>query len=207
MNRRHVPIVPIVCELNSRARYTRSMEQIAPSLEFLPDQMVIEAEWRANHALAQKLEEDRAQQSVRAPSGIFLRQARFALVLIRLQKNVSHVHATSSRALVCALILKKLLNVTVSATIEARPALPREWIQNALSECVGGRLRDRQLVRGDSFLVDKTTFRSVPQRALGLVSQKSGIDLTAGTHFWQEWADLLLRWSYSDRKSKIENRK
>jgi glycosyltransferase involved in cell wall biosynthesis len=207
MKRRHVPIVPIVCELNSRARYTGAMEKIAPSLEFLPDQMVIEAEWLANHALAQKLEEDRAQQSARAPSAIFLRQARFALALTKLLKNVSHVHATSSGALVCALILKKLLNVTVSATIEARPVLPREWIKNALSECVGGRLRDRQLIRGDSFLVDKTTFRSAPQRVLGRVSQKSGIDLIAGARFWQEWAELLLRWSHSDRKSKIENRK
>ena len=208
MKRRHVPIVPIVCELNSRARYTRAMEKIAQSLEFIPDPMVIEAEWRANHALAQTLEEDRAQQSIRAPSAIFLRQARFALVLTRLlrEKNLSHVHATSSSALVCALILKKLLNVTVSATIEARPALPREWIQSALSECVGGRLRDRKLARGSSFLVDKTTFRSAPQRALGLASQKSGIDLTAGTRFWQEWAELFMRWT-SDRKSKIENRK
>jgi glycosyltransferase involved in cell wall biosynthesis len=209
MKRRHAPIIPIVCELNSRSRYTRAMEKMAPSLEFLPDAMVIEAEWRANHALAQKLEEDRAQRSARAPSAIFLRQARFALVLANLlrEKNVSHVHATSSSALVCALILKKLLNVTVSATIEARPALSREWIQNALSECVGGRLRDRKLVRGSSFLVDKTTFRSAPQQALGLASQKSGIDLTAGTRFWQEWAELLMRWSGSDRESKIENRK
>jgi hypothetical protein len=209
MKRRHVPIVPIVCELNSRARYTRAMEKMAPSVEFLPDSIVIEAEWRANHALAQKLEEDRAQQSARAPSAIFLRQARFSLVLTNLlrEKNVSHVHATSSSALVGALILKKLLNVTVSATIEARPALPREWIQKALSECVGGRLRDRKLVHGGSFLVDKTTFRSAPQQALGLVSQKSGIDLTAGRRFWQEWAELLVRWSGSDRESRIENRK
>jgi hypothetical protein len=209
MKRRHVPIVPIVCELNSRARYTRAMKKMAPSLEFLPDPMVIEAEWRANPALAQKLEEDRAQQSARAPSAIFLRQARFALVLTKLfrEKNVSHVHATSSSALVCALVLRKVLNVTVSATIEARPALQREWIQNALSECVGGRLRDRKLVHGSSFLVDKTTFRSAPQQALGLASQKSGIDLTAGTRFWQEWAELLMRWSGNDRESRIENRK
>jgi len=212
MKRRKVPIVPIVCELNSRTPYTRAMEKMAPSLEFLPDPMVIEAEWRANQALAQKLEEDRGQRSVRVPSAIFLRQARFALALTKLlrEKNVSHVHATSARALVCALILKKLLNVTVSATIEARAALPREWIQNALSECVGGRLRDRQLVRGSSFLLDKTTFRSAPQQALGLLSQRSGIDLTRlrrGTRFWQEWADLLTRWSGSDRKSKIKNQK
>ena len=209
MKRRHVPILPIVCELNSRTRSTRAMEKMVTSLEFLPDPMVIEAEWRANQPLAQKMEEDRAQQSARAPSTIFLRQARFAVVLRRLlgEKNVSHVHATSSSALVCALILKKLLNVTVSATIEARPNLPREWIQNALSECVGGRSRDRQSLRDSSFLVDKTTFRSAPQQVLGLVSQKSGIDLTAGTRFWQEWAELLMRWSGSDRKSKIENRK
>ena len=209
MRRRNVPIVPIVCELNSRVRYTRAMEKIAPSLEFLPDQMVIEAEWRANHELAQKLEEDRAQQNARAPSAIFLRQARFALALRRLlrEKNVSHVHATSSGSLVCALILKKFLDVIVSATIEARPALPHEWIQKALSECVGGRVKDRKLARDGSFLVDKTTFRSAPQQALGRVSQKSGIDLTAGTRFWQEWAGLLMRWSSSNRKSKIENQK
>jgi glycosyltransferase involved in cell wall biosynthesis len=209
MKRRHVPIAPIVCELNSQTRCTRAMEKTATSLEFLPDPMVIEAEWRANQALAQKMEEDRAQQSARAPGTIFLRQARFAVVLRRLlrDKNVSHLHATSSSALVCALILKKLLKVTVSATIEARPSLPREWIQNALSECVGGRLKDRQSLRDSSFLVDKTTFRSAPQQLLGLVSQKSGIDLTAGTRFWHEWAELLMRWSGSDRKSKTENRK
>src|SRR4030095_4211352 len=50
---------------NSRARYTRAMEKMAPSLEFLPDQMVIEAEWRAKHALGQKLEEDRAAQGAK----------------------------------------------------------------------------------------------------------------------------------------------
>src|SRR5438046_9997909 len=99
------------------------MEKMATSVELPPDPMVIEAEWRANQAVAQNLEEDRAHRSVRTPSAIFLRQARFALALTKLlrEKNVSHVHATSSRSLVCVLILKKLLNVTVSATIEARP--------------------------------------------------------------------------------------
>src|SRR5436190_10336668 len=205
MNRRNLVIIPFVCELDTTVRLTQKMEKIARHLEFLPDAMVIEAEWRANPVLVQKLEEERAREEPRVPGRIFLRQARFALVLARLQKNVSHVHATSSRALVCALILKKLLNITVSATIEARPSLPREWIQNALSQCVGGRVRDRKL--SSSFLVDKTTFRSAPQRALGRISQKSGIDLTAGTRFWQEWAELLMRWSASNRKAKIENPK
>ena len=211
MKRRNVPIVPFVCELNSSARLNGAMERVAPSLEFLPDAMVLEAEWRTNPALAQQLEEDRAQQSSRVPGAIFLRQARFALVLRKLiqEKNVSHIHATSSRALVCALMLKKLLGVTVSATIEPRSELSREWIQNALSECVGGRLSNRKLVEqlGGAFFLDKTTFRSAPRKTLGQITQKTHIDLTTGSRFWQQWAELLLRWSGSDRKSKIENRK
>ena len=211
MKRRNVPILPFVCELNSGAKLNSAMEQVAPSVEFLPDAMVLEAEWRTNPALAQQLEEDRAQQSARAPGAIFFRQARFALVLRKLiqEKNVSHIHATSSRALVCALMVKKLLGVTVSATIEPRSELSREWIQNALSECLGGRLSSRKLVEkgGGTFFLDKTTFRSAPRKTLGQITQKTHIDLTTGSRFWQQWAELLLRWSASDRKSKIENRK
>jgi glycosyltransferase involved in cell wall biosynthesis len=211
MKQRSVPVVPFVCEFDSNVRLNRASEKIAPSLEFLPDPMVLEAEWRANPVLTQTLEEERAQQTNRVPSGIFLRQARFALVLHKLLrgKKVSHVHATSSRALVCALMLKKLLNITVSATIEARPELPQNWIYHALSECVGGRLADRKLLdgRGISFLVDKTTFRSGPRKALRLMTRKTGIDLTTGTRFWQQWAKLLLRWSCSDQKSRIKNQK
>jgi hypothetical protein len=211
MARRNVPIFPFICELNSPARLTAAMERIAPSIEFLPEAMALEAEWRANPTLMQQLEEDRAQHRTRAPGAIFLRQARFALALRKLipEKNVSHIHATTSRALVCALMLKKLLGVTVSATIEPRSELPREWIQNALSECVGGRLSSRKLVdqRGDTFFPDKTTFRSAPQKTLGQITQKTHIDLTTGSHFWQQWAELLLRWNGSDRKSKIQNPK
>jgi glycosyltransferase involved in cell wall biosynthesis len=211
MKRRNVPILPFVCELNSSARLNGAVERVAPSLEFLPDAMVLEAEWRTNPALAQQLEEDRAQHTSRAPGAIFLRQGRFALVLRKLiqEENVSHIHATSSRALVCAMMLKKLLGVTVSATIEPRSELSREWIRNALSECVGGRLSSRKLVEqlGGAFFLDKTTFRSAPKKTLGQITQKTHFDLTTGSRFWQQWAELLLRWSGSDRKSKIQNPK
>ena len=177
IKRRKLMIMPIVCELDSTVRLNRAARRIAPSLEFLPDPMVLEAEWRANRELAQKLEEERAQQSVRVPSAIFLRQARFALGLRKLlrEKNVAHMHATSARALVCALILKKLLGLTVSATIEPRSELSREWIQIALSQCVGGRLANRGLLEqlGSSFVFDKTTFRSAPNKAVGAMVEKS----------------------------------
>ena len=203
MKRRNVPLIPLVSEFNSGVRLNRQMQQIAPSLRFLPDAMVLEAEWRANPGLAQQLEEDRAQQSSRVPGAIFLRQARFALALRKLlqEQRVSHIHATSSGALVCALILKKLLDVTVSATIEPRTKLPRDWIQNALSECTGGRLSNQKLVEqfDASFVLDRTTFRSVPRKTLGLITQKTGMDLTTGSPFWQQWAELLLRWRCEQR--------
>lgn len=210
MKRRNVRILPFVCELNPSARLNGDMERVAPSLEFLPDAMVLEAEWRSNSVLAQTLEEDRAQHISRVPGAIFLRQGRFALVLRGLieERDINHVHATSSRALVCALMLKKLAGVTVSATIEERSELPREWIKNALPECVGGRLSSQQSAEqlGGTFFPDKTTFRSAPKKTLGQITQRTHIDLTTGTHFWQQWAELLLRWSGSNRKSELENR-
>ncbi len=198
MNRRNISIVPFVCELDSAVRLTRVMERMAPRLEFLPDAMVMEAEWRANPALTQKLEEQRARETERVPEGIFLRQARFALVLRRLllEKNVSHIHATTSRALVCALILQELVDVTVSATIERRPELPQKWIRSALRRCDGGRLSDRKMLRSydDSFLRDKAAFRSLPRKVVGLFGVKIGMDLTGAASFWQEWSELLKRW-------------
>jgi glycosyltransferase involved in cell wall biosynthesis len=198
MNRRNVSIVPFVCELDSAVRLNRVMERMAPRLEFLPDAMVMEAEWRANPALMQKLEEQRARETERMPEGIFLRQARFALVLRRLllEKNVSHIHATTCRALACALILQELVDVTVSATIERRPELPQNWIRKALRRCEGGRLSDRKMLRSynDSFLRDKAAFRSLPRKAVGLFGEKIGMDLTGGASFWQEWSELLKRW-------------
>ena len=219
MKRRKVPIVPFVCELNSTAHMSRSIEQLALELEFLPDAMVVEAEWQMNGSLAENLQEERAQQEIRVPSAIFLRQARFALMLSRLLpgKNITHVHATSSRALVCALILQKIVRqeeglvrrqagVTVSATIEPRPEISQQWIENALRRCRGGRLSDRNLLRDrdSSFLFDKAAFRSVPRKTIALLGQKIRIDLTTDAGFWQEWAELLQRWS-RDKAEIVES--
>ena len=210
MKRRNVAIMPFVCELNSAGHFTRAMQELAERMEFLPDAMAIEAEWQANRILAQELEEERAKEVGRAPAAIFLQQARFALVLRKLleEKKISHVHATSSRALVCALNLRRLVGVTVSATIESRPELPLAWIEAALCRCEGGRLGDRKLIahRSKSFLFDKAASISFPNKTLRLVGEKFGIDLTRPASFWQEWSELLTRWSHesAERKSKID---
>ncbi len=203
MKRRNLPIVPFVCELDSTADFVASIDELAQELEFLPDAMAIEAEWRANPALAQKLEQERAQEEHRASSAIFLRQARFALVLrkLLLDRRISHAHATSSRAVVCALILQSIADLTISATIEPHSALPQNWILVALRRCKGGRLSDRRLLKGlgKTFLFDRAAADSLPKKIVRLLEQKSEIDLTKRANFWQEWSELLLQWSRAGR--------
>ena len=182
------------------------MEEMAPLLEFLPDAMALEAEWRANRSFAQKLEDTRAQDELRAPAAIFLRQARFALALRKLlaEKKISHLHATSSRALVCALILQSIVrhgesvlrrtDLSVSATIEPNPELPRGWIEAALSRCVGGRLSDRKLLdhTDRSFVLE-------PKTRIGLMTTRAKLS--------NQWAESLLRWTGGNHKSQITNQK
>jgi len=78
-----------------------------------------------------------------------------------------------------------------------------------LSECTGGRLSSRKLVKqlDSAFPLDKTTFRSAPRKILGLITQKTDIDLTTGSPFWQQWSEFLLRAVSADRKIAIGNRK
>jgi glycosyltransferase involved in cell wall biosynthesis len=209
INRQSISVVPFVCEVNSAARFNRTTEELVERMEFLPDATVVEAEWRASPAFAQELEDTRAKQEARPPPEIFLRQARFALVLRKLldEQRISHLHATSSRALVCALNVREITGVTVSATIEPRPDLPRSWIETALRRCEGGRVADASLTTPASgkFLFDKAAPVSFPKKTVRLLGEKFGIDLTTPAGFWQEWSALLARWS-SQNAEKIKKR-
>jgi glycosyltransferase involved in cell wall biosynthesis len=184
MSRRDVEVTAFVCRTPSDPRFNASMEQLAPRLEFLPDAMAIEAEWRANPELAHQFENDRATETDRAPVDIFLQQARFALALRKsiLQKKISHLHATSSRALICGVMLRKMHGISLSATIESRPAVPRAALESALRHCVGGRTNDRDLSErlGSGFSFEAAIL---------------GIGLSRSDRFWREWSQLLTQWS------------
>ena len=147
MERRNVSVTALVCRTPAEPRFNGLMEQLAPRLQFLPDAMAVEADWRNEPELAHRLENDRAAKTDRAPADLFLQQARFALALRKVirQKKISHLHATSSRALICGVMLKKMHDLSLSATIESQPALSTRVIEQALSECVGGRTNDREL--------------------------------------------------------------
>lgn len=186
---RSLPVAAYACEVRTGARLTRKMKQVARQLVFVPDASVIEAEWQTNRALGYALEDARANEKHRAAPAIFLEQARYAVTLQGMLKDtgVRHIHATSSRMLLCALMLKNLLGVTVSAAVEAKPVLPRPVLEEALAHCDGGRVGDKKLQEklGDSFLFDRTASRAF----------FAGVVRTAGAaQVLQDWCDRLLRW-------------
>ena len=199
LQKRNHAVTAFVCEFRANRRSAPELKRLALQLEFLPDAMAIEAEWQANRKLVFALEDDRANEAARAPVDLFLREARFAVALRRIfvQKNISHVHATSSRALICGVLLKKMLGITLSASIEANPAVSREVIENALRHAVGGRIANRKLGEhlGDPFFYDRGASNRLWVRSLRWLRPVSRIDLTRSARFWQEWSDQLQRWS------------
>lgn len=195
LQEKDVAVTGFVCEMAAAPRMNRAMKQLATQLVFLPDPSVIEAEWQANRETGYELEDERANEKHRAPASSFLEQARYAIVLRRLlkQRNIAHVHATSSRMLLCAVMLKKLLGVTISATVEADPELPLPVIESALTKCEGGRIATRKVnvSTAGSFLIDSVTSSGAFSRFLHDVA---GVDLAGRAKLWQEWSDLLVRW-------------
>ena len=198
MKEKNIAVTGFVCEVAADRRMNRTMKQIATELVFLPDASVIEAEWQANREIGYELEDDRANEKHRAPAAIFLQQARYAVALRGLlkEKNISHVHATSSRMLLCGLMLKKLIGVTVSATIERDPELPLPVIEAALARCEGGRISNKELSANlnGSFLTDRVSSGRGVRRSLTALDRAVGVDLAGRTKLWQEWSDLLARW-------------
>lgn len=187
-----------VCEFRADQRLSAQQKRLALKLEFLPDAMAIEAEWQASRELVLALEDNRANESHRAPVDLFLRQARFAVTLRRMfaQRKICHVHATSSRALICGVLLKKILGVSVSASIEAQPALSRETLESSLQHALGGRIADRRLSEqiGAPFFFDRPASNHPIVRGLRWLKPVSRIDLTRPASFWQEWVNRLNHW-------------
>ncbi|MGI8438278.1 MAG: glycosyltransferase family 4 protein, partial [Chthoniobacterales bacterium] len=202
MRQREIEIVPFVCRLSDQPL---PAGDFARQLRFLPDAIVLEAEWQQERALARTLEAEHAAALQRVPGALFLEQARFALALRKLLKleSISHLHATSSRALVGALLLRrvfvarasslpdpeaaccKLAPLTLTAAIEAHPTLPRNALKDALAQIEGGRVFDPRLVRQapGSFLTEAAP------------SLLSRVRLDRRGKFWQDWAERLARWS------------
>ena len=125
-------------------------ECLVHALEFLPDAIVIEAEWQAQRSRAHEIESWRRELPPECNTADYLEAARCALYLVpKLARNgIRHVHATDSRALLCAWILQRLAKITISATIESPPAFASEVVERLLASCAGGRVSNAKIRAG-----------------------------------------------------------
>lgn len=193
---RHVPFL-----FHPPAEFDRNEKrnELLSTFVFLPDAMVIEAEWQSNRPLMRELEAIWASQTPRPSSEIFLAQARAAVILRRLFQphNIGHVHATSSRVLLCALYLKRLLGVTVSVALEPKPMFSEALIRAALDQCAGARIADRELLarRGSGFVFDETLDKPSVNDIGPWLTRKARIEWTGGRSFFREWGEQLAGWT------------
>ena len=199
LQRNGVSLRPFVFQPPKPAKFSARATDLVMEFDFLPDPMVIEAEWQASPALLRELEAMHANQKHRAPSGLFLEQARAALILRKMFRahKIAHVHATSSRTVLCALMLRKLLSLTVSVAVEEKPVLSEPLLLAALDQCVGGRSNDRELLarRGSGFLFDQTLEKPSVNDIGPWLSRKARIEWSGARPFWQEWSERLTEWT------------
>jgi glycosyltransferase involved in cell wall biosynthesis len=163
-------------------------ERLVYDLEFLPDAMIMEAEWHADRARAHEIESWRPRECDTAD---YLEAARVAVYLgpKLAREGIRHLQATDSRALLCAWIVQRLSKVTISATIETHPPFPFNVLQRLLASCTGGRVSDPKLRAGfDGRFIDEP--KSLRWRApFGL----RGAHI--GEEFLQQWRNQLETWS------------
>lgn len=153
-----------------------------PHVDFLPDAMVVEAEWQQQKDLRHRIETWRADLGGKLSTEDYLRYARRALALRPwiARDGVKHIHAASSREALTAWILKRLTGVTVSATIEEKSAIPASVLCEMAAEFEGFRIAGK---RSDDPFADAGAKRPFT------VAQKSG------RNFEPEWMDMLRRWA------------
>jgi hypothetical protein len=159
--------------------------RLLPHLQFLPDAMVLEAEWQQERALARRMETWRVELGQKLPSQLFLQTAREALYLRRwiARDQIRHLHAVSSRELLCAWLLHRLSGITYSVTVEAGESfLPRSVVAKLAGSALGIRVAREEWV---------TEFtKANPTAASGVIERyKPGRSLAP------EWLGKLSRWS------------
>jgi hypothetical protein len=154
-------------------------------INFLPDAMVLEGEWQQDREHARLIETWRAELGQQLSSELFLQHARYALYLRRwiARDGVRHLHAMSSRELLCAWMLHRLCGISYSVSLEEKTVtLPKTTMLRLTRESIGLR------IAGGSAAAE--IFKAEPARPRQmLVHHKQGRALEP------EWIAHLLQWS------------
>ena len=168
----------------------RGSERLVHALEFLPDAIVIKAEWQADRAGAREIESSRRELPPACNTDDYLEAARLALYLAPklARAGIRHLHATDSRALLCAWIVQRLAKITISATIESPPAFAPDVVERLLASCTGGRVSDAKIRAGfDSRFIAEpkpSTFRGLFGPSGAHISEQ----------FLEQWRNQLETW-------------
>jgi glycosyltransferase involved in cell wall biosynthesis len=169
----------------------KGFERLVQTMEFLPDAIVIEAGWHADRARAHEIESWRHELPPECNTADYLEAARVALYLAPelARAGIRHVHATDSRALLCAWILQRLAKVTISATIESSPAFTADVLKRLLATCIGGRISapEFRAALDGRFIAEPELPRW--RRPFGLRA------IAVREQFLQQWRDQLETWS------------
>ncbi|SRR6266540_933068 len=169
----------------------KGSERLVHALEFLPDAIVIKAEWDADRAGAHEIESWQRELPPACNIADYVEAARVALYLApKLARiGIRHLHATDSRALLCAWILQRLAKITISATIESPPAVASDVVERLLASCTGGRVSDAKIRVGfdGRFLAEPKPPRW--RRLFG----PSGAHISE--QFLRQWRNQLETWS------------
>jgi glycosyltransferase involved in cell wall biosynthesis len=169
----------------------RGSERLVYALEFLPDAIVIEAEWHADRSRAHEIESWRRELPPECNTADYLDAARVALYLAPrlVRAGIRHIHATDSRALLCAWILQRLTKITISATIESPPAFASDVLARLLTSCTGGRVLDPKIRTGFNG-------RFIPEPKPPLWRRTFGAsEAHINEQFLQQWRNQLETWS------------
>lgn len=151
-------------------------------VDFLPDAMVVEAEWQQQKDLRHRIATWRAELGGKLSTEDYLRHARHALALRPwiTRDGVKHIHAVSSREALTAWILRRLTGVTISATIEEKSSIPASVLCEMAAEFIGFRIAGKH---SDAPFAEAGTKRPY------IIAQKSG------RNFETEWMEMLRRWA------------
>ena len=165
-------------------------EVVARMVEFLPDAMVLEGEWREQAATAHLLESWRKELGNGFRTEDFLLAARRALYLSRQTPggtgDVRHLHAVGAGALLPAWLLLKMGVVQSASFLLPSLLLPG-----------GGTLPESALRRlAPHFLHGWIVGNRKLAGFLG--PQLRGDDLPGGSEGWQLWAGSLRTWAELD---------
>jgi glycosyltransferase involved in cell wall biosynthesis len=168
----------------------KGSEHLVRALEFLPDAIVIKAEWEADRSGADEIESWRRELPPACNTSDYVEAARVALYLApKLARvGIRHLHATDSRALLCSWILQRLAKITISATIESPPAIAADVVERLLASCAGGRVSDAKIRAGfdGRFIAEPK-----PSTWRGLFGP-SGAHIS--DQFLQQWRNQLETW-------------